>query len=56
MTSRIKHLYGLLELTDCPQRGEILRTERMTDTEARHRNASMGGTVIKWQRLVVADG
>ena len=44
-------LYGLVELTDCPHRGEVLRTEIMTPLEAERRNASMGGTVIEWQRM-----
>ena len=51
-----KHLYGLIELTDCPQKGEILRTEIMTTEEAKRHNDEMSGTIIEWQRLIGKNG
>ena len=51
MENQSKHLYGLIELTNCANRGEILRSEMMTPLEAERRNAQMGGTIIEWQLL-----
>lgn len=47
---RDKHLYNLVELTSGPWRGEVRRSEMMTDEEAKRSNAKMSGTVIEWRK------
>ena len=49
-------IYNLIELTDGPWKGAVLRSKEMTAEEANAINAKMSGQVILWMPAAQADG
>jgi len=45
-----RHPHNLVELTEGVHKGEIWRSESLTDSDAQVRNARMGDNVMEWQR------